>query len=137
MNKQSFQVPDLKTVDTVEARNLRLQNLDKLIDQSVGPVYKLNATFTFKAGWFRTKAIEYKIDYGHPIVSNLSKILLDDIRFKKIDAGDFDIWSTDICRKLTFKNVGWTSKHGIKLMKYSLSENVFDNGTKCKVSSTL
>ena len=53
------------------------------------------------------------------------------------DAGDFDIWSTDICRKLTFKNVGWTSKHGIKLMKYSLSENVFDNGTKCKVSSTL
>jgi hypothetical protein len=92
MNKQSFQVPDLKTVDTVEGRNLRLQNLDKLIDQRVDSVYDLNATFTFKAGWFRTKTIEYKIDYGHPIVSNLSKVWLNDIRFKKIDAGDFDIY---------------------------------------------
>ena len=117
MNKQSFQVPDLKTVDTIEARNLRLQNLDKLIDQSVGPVYGLNATFNFKSGWFRTKTIEYKIDYGHPIVSNLSKFLLDDIRFKKIDAGDFDIyvnsfekyledtWNVNLFRILTPKEL--------------------------------
>ena len=113
MDKQSFQVPDLKSVDTVEARNLRLQNLDKLIDQSIDPIFKMKPIFTFKVGWFRTKTVEYKIDYGHPIVSNLSKILLDDIRFKKIDAGDFDIyvnsfeqylentWNVNLFRTLT------------------------------------
>ena len=46
---------------------------------------------------------------------------------------DFNIWSTDTCRKLTFENEGWTSKHDIRLMKYSLSDNVFDNGTNCPV----
>ena len=40
----------------------------------------------------------------------------------------------NIFRKLTFERIGQTSVHGIPVQKFSLSDLVFDNGTKCKVS---
>ena len=39
----------------------------------------------------------------------------------------------NIPRKLTFERIGQTSVHGIPVQKFSLSDLVFDNGTKCKV----
>jgi len=51
---------------------------------------------------------------------------------KLTNADKFDIWSTDICRKLTFERIGTTSTHGISVEKFQLSDTVFDNGTKCE-----
>lgn len=51
----------------------------------------------------------------------------------KLMYGDrFDMWSTDICRKLTFERIGKTTRHGISVQKFSLSDQIFDNGTVCK-----
>lgn len=36
-------------------------------------------------------------------------------------------------RKLTFERIGKTTRHGISVQKFSLSDQIFDNGTVCKV----
>ena len=43
------------------------------------------------------------------------------------------IWQCLQFRKLTFERICKTSRHGIPLHKFALSENIFDNGTKCPV----
>ena len=112
MNKQSFQVPDLKTVDTVEARNLKLQHFDKKIDQYIDGLYQLKLNFTFKVGWFRNKTIEHDIDYGCPIIRSAAGVCLD-LFCKRLDENDFVIymnsfeeylentWNVNLLRTLT------------------------------------
>ena len=45
----------------------------------------------------------------------------------------FDIWSTDTCRTFTFEREGTTQVNGISVDKFKLADNIFDNGTLCKV----
>jgi len=47
-------------------------------------------------------------------------------------ATEFDIWSTDSCRKLTFTRDGKQVKHGIEVDRFKLADTVFDNGTVCE-----
>ena len=45
----------------------------------------------------------------------------------------FDIWSTDTCRTFTFDREGTTQVNGISVDKFKLAEDIFANGTLCKV----
>ena len=49
------------------------------------------------------------------------------------DLNSFEIWSTDTCRTFTFQREGTTAKHGISVDKFKLSDDIFANGTLCKV----
>ena len=52
-------------------------------------------------------------------------------KLKMLDS--FDIWSTDTCRTFTFQREGTTKVNGISVDKFNLAENIFANGTLCKV----
>ena len=53
----------------------------------------------------------------------------------KLLTGDkFDIWSTDTCRTFTFNREGTTNVHGISVDKFKLADDIFANGTLCKVT---
>jgi len=45
------------------------------------------------------------------------------------------IFSTDLCRPLTFSNYGSTSVHGIQVEQFKLSSNAFSNSTVCSANS--
>lgn len=47
----------------------------------------------------------------------------------------FELWSTDICRPLTFQRDGVESVHGISVDKFLLSKDVFANKTECAENS--
>ena len=48
----------------------------------------------------------------------------------------FDIWSTDTCRTFTFEREGTTQVSGISVDKFKLADDIFANGTVCKVMMT-
>jgi hypothetical protein len=47
----------------------------------------------------------------------------------------FELWSTDICRPLSFQRDGVESVHGITVDKFRLSQDVFANKTLCADNS--
>ena len=47
----------------------------------------------------------------------------------------FELWSTDICRPLSFQRDGAESVHGITVDKFGLSQDVFANKTLCADNS--
>ena len=53
-------------------------------------------------------------------------------KLKALDS--FDIWSTDTCRTFTFNREGTTNVHGISVDKFKLADDIFANGTLCKVT---
>ena len=64
-------------------------------------------------------------------VKGSSDGLLAPGKLKMLDR--FDIWSTDTCRTFTFEREGTTQVNGISVDKFKLADNIFDNGTLCKV----